>query len=463
MGEALPEISPSNKGVFTFFLVILSIALFGLSGWYWKRIDKSPIAERPHFLVLSSVVTFFLMAMEYAFVNVLPLNDLYCFPIVLILGTSHVSLMASLTARLGLMYWEFRLTQKKVDYARQSRTLPAISEKHQDTLKKELTMLKGQSKWFRFGAILIWMSGVATTFITFLAMNAPFDLRLHNFSDPNPERVELCQKVTRSNLLFWFLPEMIILTISMAWLLLKMRFVEDNFYLKEELWYTWMIMMIPLLYIILQGIPPLPQYLFDGHFDYGSLFFLEIPSLLMMGVSFGFPIWKSYTPEFSKLSGTGVSVETPAVMHHASSLAEIERDFRQVLEDEEGFALFQKFLEQEWSVENILFWKAAVEFRKTFEQQKQEENNMRAKKMFEEFISTDAPLCVNLPFGVRTKVTSNCNEIDISQELFQEAEKEIFNLMLKDSFRRFVFRADSGYTKLKSRLVSIQLTRQANV
>jgi hypothetical protein len=445
--------SVTNTRVYIAFLVILPIALIGMSEWYRRRITKSPIKERPHSLIFSTVGPFFMMGMEYGFVNVLPMDHLYCFPIVMILATSYISLIGSLAFRTGLLYWEFTLTQKKMAYAGEAKSSTPFSEARLDMLKVELAKMQGRSKWMRFGAALSWVVGFIATVITFSAMKAPFNIT--SYEQVNADGVSLCNVVTRANLLYWFLPDMILHVISMIWLLFKMRSMQDNFYLKQELWYTLLVMMFPLIYIILVGIPEVSPYLYSDRFDYGTLFFLEIPALMLMGVSFGFPIWKSYDKEFRNSRKDGKSTTQSTVSGHHSSLDQLQKDFRIVLEDPQGSELFQKFLQREWSVENILFWKAAVDFRSSFESRSPEERAISAAKIYAEYISENAPLCVNLPYEIRSEVTHKMNGGEsTSADLFQKCESEIFLLMMKDSFRRFMFRDDSGYKQIEATVIA---------
>eukprot|EP00475_Leptophrys_vorax_P039759 TRINITY_DN72325_c0_g1_i5.p1 TRINITY_DN72325_c0_g1~~TRINITY_DN72325_c0_g1_i5.p1 ORF type:complete len:184 (+),score=30.88 TRINITY_DN72325_c0_g1_i5:30-554(+) len=123
------------------------------------------------------------------------------------------------------------------------------------------------------------------------------------------------------------------------------------------------------------------------------------------------------------------------------SLADVSEEFRWVLTDEEGSQLFQKFLEQEWSVENILFWKVAVQYRINFPAQSMDAV-ARYKDICERYIVEDSALCVNLPFQMRRTLTLKLERLEddptaISAETLKLAEDEIFNLMMKDPYRRF--------------------------
>jgi len=212
------------------------------------------------------------------------------------------------------------------------------------------------------------------------------------------------------------------------------------------------LMIFPFIYIILVSDDGIASKIQGNYWDYGTVFFFDIPALMFVALSFGFPIWKSYAREFRVSNQDETKSKTAlSTKSHHSSLAEVQKDFNIILKDSEGIELFQKFLQREWSVENLLFWKAAEEYRSKFDARTAEESMLLAKKMFAEFVTPDAPLCVNLPYKIRMDITQKVDGMEpITRDFFSSAQEEIFNLMLKDSFRRFVFRDDTGYKEFKA-------------
>uniref|UniRef100_A0A8C5PTW5 Regulator of G protein signaling 5 n=1 Tax=Leptobrachium leishanense TaxID=445787 RepID=A0A8C5PTW5_9ANUR len=98
-----------------------------------------------------------------------------------------------------------------------------------------------------------------------------------------------------------------------------------------------------------------------------------------------------------------------------------------------GLSVFQNFLKSEFSEENIEFWMACEEYRKVKSPTKLA---TKAKKIYEEFIQTEAPREVNIDHF--TKAVTVKNLVEPSPTSFELAQKKIFALMEKDSLPRFV-------------------------
>ncbi|XP_062353010.1 regulator of G-protein signaling 5 isoform X1 [Cinclus cinclus] len=98
-----------------------------------------------------------------------------------------------------------------------------------------------------------------------------------------------------------------------------------------------------------------------------------------------------------------------------------------------GLASFHSFLRSEFSEENAEFWVACEDYKKTKSPVKMAE---KARKIYEEFIQTEAPKEVNIDHF--TKAVTMKNLVEPSPTSFDMAQKRIFALMEKDSLPRFV-------------------------
>ncbi|XP_041133900.1 regulator of G-protein signaling 5-like [Polyodon spathula] len=98
-----------------------------------------------------------------------------------------------------------------------------------------------------------------------------------------------------------------------------------------------------------------------------------------------------------------------------------------------GLATFRSFLRSEFSEENIEFWMACEDYKKTKSPVKLAS---KARKIYEEFIQKDAPKEVNIDHF--TKDVTIRNLVEPSQTSFELAQKMIHALMEKDSFGRFL-------------------------
>ncbi|XP_064845427.1 regulator of G-protein signaling 5-like [Oncorhynchus masou masou] len=104
-----------------------------------------------------------------------------------------------------------------------------------------------------------------------------------------------------------------------------------------------------------------------------------------------------------------------------------------VLTNSYGLAMFRGFLRSEFSEENIEFWVACENFKKTKSPMKM---TMKARKIYEDFIQTEGPREVNIDHY--TKDVTLRNLVDLSSTTFDLAQKRIYALMEKDSFGRFL-------------------------
>nr|KAF6291516.1 regulator of G protein signaling 5 [Myotis myotis] len=104
-----------------------------------------------------------------------------------------------------------------------------------------------------------------------------------------------------------------------------------------------------------------------------------------------------------------------------------------LLQSSYGLASFKSFLKSEFSEENLEFWMACEDFKKTTSAAKMAE---KAKKIYEEFIQTEAPKEVNIDHF--TKDITVRNLVEPSPSSFDVAQKRVHALMEKDSLPRFV-------------------------
>lgn len=104
-----------------------------------------------------------------------------------------------------------------------------------------------------------------------------------------------------------------------------------------------------------------------------------------------------------------------------------------LLQNSYGLSVFQNFLKSEFSEENIEFWMACEDYRKIKSTSKL---SAKAKKIYEEFIQTEATREVNIDHF--TKAVTMKNLVEPSLSSFDLAQKKIFALMEKDSLPRFV-------------------------
>lgn len=103
-----------------------------------------------------------------------------------------------------------------------------------------------------------------------------------------------------------------------------------------------------------------------------------------------------------------------------------------LLEDPEGVKRFREFLKKEFSEENVLFWLACEDFKKTQDKKKMQE---KAKEIYMTYLSSKASSQVNVEGQSRLseKILEEPHPL-----MFQKLQDQIFNLMKYDSYSRFL-------------------------
>ncbi|NXX49734.1 RGS21 protein, partial [Tricholaema leucomelas] len=99
----------------------------------------------------------------------------------------------------------------------------------------------------------------------------------------------------------------------------------------------------------------------------------------------------------------------------------------------DGLAAFRTFLKSEFSEENVDFWLACEDFKKTKSSTKMV---AKAQKIYSDFIQADAPKEINIDFHTKNDISQNISEPTLS--CFDDAQRLIYSLMAKDSFPRFL-------------------------
>jgi len=107
--------------------------------------------------------------------------------------------------------------------------------------------------------------------------------------------------------------------------------------------------------------------------------------------------------------------------------------FERLMSSFGGRKVFREFLRCEYSEENILFWLACEDLKKENNAEKIEE---KARMIYEDYVSILSPREVSLDSRVREII--NRNMMSPNQRTFDEAQLQIYTLMHRDSYPRFV-------------------------
>ncbi|NXD51538.1 RGS2 protein, partial [Corvus moneduloides] len=107
--------------------------------------------------------------------------------------------------------------------------------------------------------------------------------------------------------------------------------------------------------------------------------------------------------------------------------------FDELLANKYGLAAFRAFLKSEFCEENIEFWLACEDFKKTKSPQKL---TSKAKKIYNDFIEKEAPKEINIDFQTKNMIAQNIQ--DATHTCFSAAQKRVYSLMENNSYPRFL-------------------------
>jgi regulator of G-protein signaling len=130
-----------------------------------------------------------------------------------------------------------------------------------------------------------------------------------------------------------------------------------------------------------------------------------------------------------------VHEETPSEEEPSPSLEDIKswsESFDKLMSSS-GRKVFREFLRSEYSEENMLFWLACEDLKRTENPELVEE---KARLIYEDYISILSPKEVSLDSRVREII--NRNMVKPTPHTFDEAQLQIYTLMHRDSYPRFL-------------------------
>lgn len=107
--------------------------------------------------------------------------------------------------------------------------------------------------------------------------------------------------------------------------------------------------------------------------------------------------------------------------------------FEILLSDIYGVHAFAEFLRKEFSAENIYFWTACERYKQL---ECAAERCAEAQRIFSKHLENGAPDPVNIDSQATSKTQAQLKEANV--DLFDAAQKQIFNLMKYDSYARFI-------------------------
>jgi len=115
-------------------------------------------------------------------------------------------------------------------------------------------------------------------------------------------------------------------------------------------------------------------------------------------------------------------------------LARYDAELKHFIHHPLGLEYFTRHLEQEFSTENINFWKDVQRY-KTIPNQ--EERVTEAERIINTYLLLSSPQEINIKGNMKEATVKRIRDGDYSNESFADATNEVLKMMERDSFKRF--------------------------
>jgi len=118
---------------------------------------------------------------------------------------------------------------------------------------------------------------------------------------------------------------------------------------------------------------------------------------------------------------------------------------KKILKTTKGLASMEAFMEKEYSIENLMFWKVIYDYGKTYNSDIEistSELIEAAKQIFNTYIAEDSKYTINIPADIYSNLRKIFTDTyvypkGINQWVFKPAIRAILELISRDTFRRF--------------------------
>eukprot|EP01080_Neovahlkampfia_damariscottae_P005781 gene5781-9602_t len=117
--------------------------------------------------------------------------------------------------------------------------------------------------------------------------------------------------------------------------------------------------------------------------------------------------------------------------------------FEIMLEDNDLFESYLKFLTSQACEENLLFYGVATEFRLKFKSMRKDERNLIAKTIFDTYIRENSMYELNLDISMRNKIEEQLKNEDIERDIFKPVITFTSYMMMTDTFSRFRMKSEN--------------------
>jgi hypothetical protein len=242
---------------------------------------------------------------------------------------------------------------------------------------------------------------------------------------------------------------LILVVFALYW---RIRKFDDNFLIRKEFANMGKASICVLAYFVVFMIPPMSTFagnilnLSNLGFVILNLVYVKFSIVDMCKIAQKQKIIAETDFETEPASHVGrdASLRTSDEISPKHEVKRFKALLKHVLSDENLSLQLRDFLVKECSVENYLFLKAVENIRK------HPQYSALATKVFQDFCKVDSPLSINISYETRKRLQVNVNLTgDMARDTFRSSEddllqafeaayKEVFRLILSDSFIRFM-------------------------
>jgi hypothetical protein len=247
----------------------------------------------------------------------------------------------------------------------------------------------------------------------------------------------------------------------------RIRKIQENFRIKQEIYGVLTSILMVIIYLILANFvdeikSTLREFqdLFFILIVLCQLFFSAVYTLVLAMRKF-----INRPMEVSEAQFQKIIANYNRFIEMQVSPNSLNNRLEEILEDEDLRTSFEAFLVREFSVESFLFWKAVQTFKSKFAAiayQNLEEAKEAAFQIYYQFCSPDAEVQINISSLTRENLYLKLvqQEIDANSlsTLFNEAEKECLELLSNHSLQRFI----EQYRSLLPQLITSDQNQNLN-
>lgn len=240
----------------------------------------------------------------------------------------------------------------------------------------------------------------------------------------------------------------------MIFIIISMKKVEDNFYMKEEFYSLLKLNIIYVIIIAILLIPNIYQLTINNEFMFYELI-LIIFTFLTSYINLLQPILLTLKPEFNNpIISNNITLKNvfskknpfeTTTMRTRTNSKDLAPFIRQI-KDIDNFVNFMEgdyalefayFLLKEFNVESLLFWKKVKIYKYKYKYNSSFNSKRACLKLYNEFILEKSPNQININFTTLNKIKKKITEEKYSIDIFDDAAAETLDLLYLDAFKRY--------------------------